>query len=312
VPLALALALALALTATACQCRKEPPAPERREVGLAIPAPPIRVLHEEVLHRGESPDSLRYRAAAGAVHEHRRRVATTLEELTDATRKPPRRLPAVTTRFTLRRAPDGGLAVEVHEPAIDAGADAAAIESTELQLARFRTLLAGKKSVIALDDRGHIGRVGALTPAGGGALARRDLAAALLDAVVVLPEGPIGVGGRWRVTRAVPRGASAVKQIATYELRERRGPTLTVDVELLTVGERQPISLPDLPPGARAEMLALRVHVSGTLTVDLAAPLAVGGELRRTDKIHVRTELAGRRLHDYYSQSESTLELETR
>lgn len=309
---AAALAVLAALALGGCQCGAgdgERVLPRRREA-LAVPPPPIRILSETQSASGESPATLRYHVPEGSKFHLEKVVTATVSELIDTEKQPKKTLPAVTTAFELRAA-RGALAVEVMAPEIAAGAPDARAHAAA-QLARYRTLLAGVKGRIAADDRGRLGRVGALFPGDGGELARRELAAALVDALVVLPPGPAGVGARWRVTRAVPRGASAVKQIADYRLVARDGDRLTVAVELLTVGERQPIALPNLPAGAHAEMLALRVFVEGQVVVDLASPTPLSAELTRRDKIQVRAVAAGRTLHDYYSESEARITLATR
>ena len=293
-------AAAVALSA-GCQRDRENKRHRRRAAEVHKPPPPIRVLHETVIKRGAEPHRLlRYQAAAGVEHIHRRAVTAEVSEIKNGEKQPLEKLPEVTTRFVLSWRSPGLLAVDVGEPSGDSAGDA------RVQTARFRALLAGKEATLELSERGLIGDVGGL----GTREARRELAAALVDSIIPLPEVPVGVGARWRVIRAVPRANTAVKHRATFTIESIEGDRLVIAVEQLTIGERQPIDLP-AASGAVSELLALRVSQAGELVIDLSAPTAVSGNLERADTIHLRTTRQQKTLRDYFAQSESRVELAT-
>lgn len=316
-PVALLAAAAVAsASGSSCQRKKKRGAEtEPRSAGVAVQGPPIKLLAEAVIERGAEPLALlRYRPLPTARYRFEKIASVTVRETIDAVHQPELALPAVTTELELSWvSPEtGGLTTTATEPSIASGAERAAADFAESQLRRYRRLLSGRRGRIGVTARGMLGRVGAFDPPDSTGFASRLLAAALGDWVVVLPETPIGIGARWRVTRSVPRGASYVKTVASYALTGRSGGALEIDIELLTIGERQPITLPNLPAGGRAEMLALRVTATGKLTVDLASPTPIAGRLERSDVVHVRTSVGDRTLHDYYSESTGIIEVETR
>lgn len=307
------LAVAAALAAAAgCQRdedkRERGSERRRRSVEVHKPPPPVRVLDEIVVSRGDGPHRLlRYRRSGR--HRHSRAATAEVSEIENRKKRPALELPRVTTRFALAWRGAGVLEIDIAAPEIAGGADREASDYAEVQTARFRSLLAGKAASVVLSDRGVLGDVGGLA---GSNEARRELAAALVDSIVVLPEVPVGPGARWRVIRAVPRARTSVKQRATYTLKSIDGDRLVIAVELLTIGERQPVALTGPSPGTTSELLALRVWQTGELTVDLGAPTAVAGSLERSDTIHLRTTRRQKTLHDYFAQSRSRIELATR
>jgi hypothetical protein len=304
-------AIAIVAVATAgCQRKdRDPerrPDAERRVARVEKPPPPVRILNETVLTRGQEPRRLlRYRPAGE--HELIRTVTATLTEIEDGEKRAPRAMPAITHRFALIGTGSRVLDVGVAKPEIAGGKPPPVTELARAQTRRFEVLLAGRKARLAADDRGVMGDVAGLS---GSEEARRELAAALVDAFVVLPDVPVGVGARWRIERAVPRVRTHVKQRATYEIASIKDGVIELEVELLTVGERQPITLPG-PPGSVSELLALRVFQTGTLTVDLASPTAVAGALDRRDTVHMRSTMQQKTVRDYFAESKSEVKLRT-
>lgn len=297
-----------AILAPGCQ-RNDDTKKRRRETRVAKvkkPVPPIRLLSEAVVTRGKEPHRLlRYRRSDSRFR-FSRGVTATLSEIENTKKKKPLELPEVTQRFTVSWGAPGLLEVAAAEPEVATGKSPAETKVAREQIRRFRSLVAGRSAQLKVDDRGLISDAGSLKPE----LARRELVASLVDAIVPLPEVPVGVGAKWRIERAIPRARTFVKQTATYTLEGFEGDRLIVAVDLLTVGERQPINLSG-PLESTSELLALRVFQKGKLTVDLGSATAMSGTLERSDTIHVRTTLRQKTLRDYFAQGQSEVSLET-
>ena len=106
--------------------------------------------------------------------------------------------------------------------------------------------------------------------------------------MVPWPREPIGVGARWRVITLLRIGGAYVKQTATYELTALDGARATIAVALTRLAERQLLALPGLPAGAEAELIGLVREQTGTVTVDLAAPLPLAGRFETTLSSHAQ------------------------
>ncbi len=275
------------------------------------PETPIKVLREEVISEGSEPRALlRYRNTAKPATVLRQRAVATITDTVDGKRQPSIALPAVTTGFEVawKQGDTLGLTIRGAAPEVIVGGEPAAAELAELNLARFRKLLAGKRAEIRFDPRGQLGAavvVGTADKETG-----REFLAALVDLVVPLPEVPVGVGAEWMFTRAVPRGRHVVKQLGRYKLVAKNGDTLTIDVALDTIGERQPIDVEaDLPIGAKAELLALRGRRTGTVTVVLTQAVPIKANYSRGDSIHTRVSQGDQILADLFSEGTTTIEL---
>lgn len=303
--LAIAAIAAVAVAAAAgCQRDKKKKPHARRITEVAKPPPPVRVLSETVVTRGAEPHRLLRYTRSSAARRFTRAITATVTEIEDTRKKQPRSLPRVTQRFELRWKGADLLEVAVRKPEIGRG-EVDDRRYAGQQLRRFEALLVGKAATAVVDDRGRIGDIAGLdTPS------HRELAAALVDSIVPLPDVPVGVGARWRLERTVPRVNSVIKQRATYQLESVEGDRLVIAVELLNTGERQPVTL-DGPARSSSELLALRVFQTGKLTVALDSPTAAAGALDRTDVIHLRTTMGERTLQDYYAESTAKVELET-
>ena len=103
-------------------------------------------------------------------------------------------------------------------------------------------------------------------------------AGAISDATVVFPSEPIGVGARWAVTRDL-RDAVAPRRVSTYELTGLDADVAPVRMETSAPDVSDTLTAPaqDGGPGITLDVDTYEVTGSGELTVDLRAPLPVGG-----------------------------------
>jgi len=107
---------------------------------------------------------------------------------------------------------------------------------------------------------------------------------------VPLPNGPVGVGARWRAASDVELNGVRFTQRTDYAFERRKGERIVLAVEVRQRAPRQQFT----PPGASEEILLLssRATGSGTNVLDLAtAPLPVGG--RTTVEVRQRLRAQG-------------------
>lgn len=110
-----------------------------------------------------------------------------------------------------------------------------------------------------------------------------QMAGALSESGVILPDEPIGEGARWRVTR--PNNDAVAPEMAlTYTLTRVDGNELTVAVDGNAAQQSDVLQLPAEEGAAEQEPVSLNVAkysstVSGELTFSLQGAAPTGGEL---------------------------------
>lgn len=176
---------------------------------------------------------------------------------------------------------------------------------------RWRQLLANRNATFTLDDqvfprditfaedplREHSGPE------------REELTQRLLGQLVPLPLEPVGKGARWTAVTVLRQGFAVVKQTASYHLVAAEGDRLTLAVDLRRVAEEQLVDLPDVPPGAQVELVALFRATTGTLTVELGAALPVSGELTVEARSHQRLTATGGQVSELITEDLGALAL---
>ena len=119
---------------------------------------------------------------------------------------------------------------------------------------------------------------------------------AISDATVVWPSEPIGVGGRWTVTRQV-EDAVAPERVVTYELLSLDGEVATVSLEIGAPDPAETLAAqsPDGGRGVTLDVERYEVTGSGELTVDLRAALPVDGTTESSTRAAYVDPASGRR-----------------
>lgn len=334
--------VALVLLAAACTSkpRREPPvvvdagrpapspgprltslSPPPRQPASAVPPalaePPIALPLREsftVDDAGEAPRrKLRYALGASA---RRYTVAAklTARSFTGTAAQPTAvDIPPFRERFTVQvERPPGGAGQPARwswrgEPiAIDGDATAAAP-----YVLRWRQLLANRNATFSLDDRALPREItfaeDPLREHSGPE--REELTQRLLGQLVPLPLEPVGTGARWTAVTVLRQGFAVVKQTARYHLVAAEGDRLTLAVDLRRVAEEQLVDLPDVPPGAQVELVALFRATTGTVTVELGAALPVRGELTIEARAHQRLTAAGGQVSELITEDLGALDL---
>lgn len=196
-----------------------------------------------------------------------------------------------------------GFAIEIGAPgqplqlrALEGALGGAPTPLAQSYLQRWRDRLVGQPARVQLDTRGQLQGI-ELEPdaplARTRGAARDELVQRLLAFVVPLPAEPVGVGARWQVTTLLRQGPAAVKQTATYTLRERTKERWKIHVDLVRVGKPQRLVDPAFPPGTVANLLLLSRSLQGDVEVDPRRPLIAGGSLALAARLESRLEVPG-------------------
>ena len=304
---------------------------------LDLPAPRVRSF--ELLDPGERPrQPLRYDHGAGHgagqragedPGEHALTVTVRVDsrELVGDDWTPWGTLPELRYGLALGREAEQdvlvvrGLALTAGEPAAAAPEIAAYVKRVTDELSqRFRDQVQGRRATAIIDARG---RIEALEPMADaqprpGAHTRHEMLQILAESLVPLPEEPVGVGARWRVTMLMRRGAGMVNQVGTYELvaveQGGRGgqdePTWRIRATIHQDGEHQAVTAPELPSNVSAELLALLWRAHGELVVSPRSLTPRSGQLDIDYRVHSRLGSGGIQM-DLLLESKGTIELAT-
>lgn len=116
-----------------------------------------------------------------------------------------------------------------------------------------------------------------------------DLRKSLRQMPMIFPEQPVGVGARWRIEMPLDIMGMAVRQTAVYRLLELEGNTGRLGIAMTQEGSGV-LEVPDLPPGARAEVESLESEGEGEMTFDLTT-LTPTGELNMALSMAFSTEI---------------------
>lgn len=302
-----ATALALAALALGCGGKKRAPRPIADDAAVAGPTvrdltPPSRApfpepvvampkeLRATLLAPGAAPRAVRRYRPIAETRELRVTMAITASGFRNGAWSDPTALPAITEGFGIITEAGGAtVALRGLVGEVAAGGTDATRADAESYLGRWRKLLERRRLAVAVDDRGRLGAITAHDdPAGASDATKDELVQRWLGLAVPLPAEPIGVGARWRVVTLLRTGGAVLKQTATYTLTAADASGLTVEVELVRVGEQQLIEVPGLPADVTAELIALRREVKGTLVVGPGSPLARTGHLTSSSSAHAR------------------------
>jgi hypothetical protein len=88
-----------------------------------------------------------------------------------------------------------------------------------------------------------------------------------------LPEEPVGIGAKWKVTMPLNTDALKLVQTADYELTELKGNNGKLAIKVSQFAKKQSMKLPNLPPGTSAMLNSLKTKASGSATFDLTLPV---------------------------------------
>jgi hypothetical protein len=110
------------------------------------------------------------------------------------------------------------------------------------------------------------------------------------------PEEPVGKGAKWQVTWALPVNGARMDVRIGYTLQKLEAGSLDADVETtLSAPPEQTMTLPTLPPDARAVLVSLTGKGVGKASPSLTHLIGTG-ESRITTSSSVRITLNGQKL----------------
>lgn len=145
--------------------------------------------------------------------------------------------------------------------------------------------LEGMKSESEIKSSGErIATSSGANPVGGGNVS--DVTASF---AVIFPSEPIGVGAKWEIASFVDQQGIQLSMKYLYELISLEGNKLSVKVAIDGSAPPREISLPNIPPTAKAELLGARLAGEGTADYDLTRllPIKAAQVLSNDTKIKV-------------------------
>lgn len=80
-----------------------------------------------------------------------------------------------------------------------------------------------------------------------------------------LPEEPIGVGGKWSVTQVIEANGMRMKQTSVHTLKEIKGKTFDLAIELTQSADAQDVKAPGLPQGTTMKLQSLESTGGGSM-----------------------------------------------
>ncbi len=230
---------------------------------------------------------LRHEAAPGAEQTATLVVGMRMGMVLDGADLPVQDIPALRSTLSLRvlgPIEDGALPLAFTIATVEIagrGSDAARLRELEEDLALQNP--AGIAGTVTRSCRGHARAVDLEIPRGARSSLRHyfgNLRQALGALATPLPEEAVGVGARWRAVTTLEMAGLKLTHSAEYCLQALAGDEATVAIDAILLAEPQTFPLPDLPPGARCELLALEGTACGELVLDLTRTFPVAGELR--------------------------------
>ncbi len=258
--------------------------------GAPVPAEPAsgalpKQLAFELVDAGSGELApLRYALAAGEV-EHTVETRLTTRRLEASTWTRPVKQPVRRDGFAITPGDKPGRVAMRALPGEIVGAKT---PESEVAAAAWK-LLANRRLVVALDDRGQLGAIDFADDPNHtqGPAATDEAVQRLLGALVPLPAEPVGVGATWRVTTALRGQLATVKQTATYTLAARSDAAWKIHVAIRRDATPQEIVDPSLPPGTREELVAMVRTVEGDVAVVPVRALGTG-ILKLDSRTHLR------------------------
>lgn len=106
---------------------------------------------------------------------------------------------------------------------------------------------------------------------------------------VRLPEEPVGLGARWQVRRELDVFGFRVTQVDTYQLVDRAGDELSLNLWVKQTGLPQTLSFPD--EGIEISVESMKTEASGQITLNLEA-LDSDAEVHGTSDDEIRFKTA--------------------
>ncbi|GAA4480423.1 hypothetical protein GCM10023094_26920 [Rhodococcus olei] len=264
-------ALAVVTLAAACGSDDGTSAPSSADVTAGETTVPVSAVTTTVVDAGAEPRSpIRFALDAAAPQNV---LMTTRSEIYQQIGDQPQQdlsTPALTMPLTATVA---GAA----DPAYSVGLILGPVTSPDRRLTDALTASQGSKAGLSMQPTGAVTALRITPPPSSPDIARSAIEQAFYQAVyraVVFPDTPIGAGAVWTMRQQVMSGMS-LSQVTTATLRERDGDRLTVDV---SVTQTPDAPVWTLPGGAGTLDIDTFVMTgTGTLVVDLGAPLPVDG-----------------------------------
>lgn len=146
-----------------------------------------------------------------------------------------------------------------------------------------------------VDERGRVHDLKMSWPEGMPAQAQQMVAGmsqSLESMTAPLPEEPIGIGAKWEVIgRAAANGADLL-QVSTFELKERKGDVITLDIGVRQIAANDKVSPPGMPKIATAKLLSFDAKGRGSSVIDTKDIAPMSGSMAMTTGMSLEISLS--------------------
>lgn len=129
----------------------------------------------------------------------------------------------------------------------------------------------------------------------------------LMQASSAMPEEAVGVGGKWDVIQTLTVNNMTVTQTLTQEIVGFEGPNVKLKTAIAQSAEPQDVQLPGLPPGSKAQLLALESAGNGETLVSTSSIMPNHAKMKGTTKTKIEVNAGGQ---SQTMDMEMTMEIE--
>ncbi|MFD4293975.1 hypothetical protein ACFWPA_11900 [Rhodococcus sp. NPDC058505] len=264
---------ALAAVAVAAACSSNDGAAPAATVTTKETTVPISAISTAVVDAGAEPrQRVQLRPAPGA---EQRAVMTTRSDIYQQIADQPQQdlsTPAVTMPLT-------AVVTGPADPALTVDLTLGELSSPDVVLQDALASSAGSEAGLTVQPSGAVTALRITPDADSRDIARSAIEQAFYQAVyrgVTFPDAEIGVGAVWTMRQQVMSGM-VLNQVTTATLRARDGDRLTVDLSVTQTPESPVWDLPG--DTGTLSIDTFTMAGTGTLVIDLAAPLPVDGSV---------------------------------
>lgn len=114
----------------------------------------------------------------------------------------------------------------------------------------------------------------------------------LSNAVLPLPEGPVGKGGEWTASQNTRTAGMEISQTTRFKIRDIKGDKIMVDVTFEQLGTPSKLEAAGMPAGASVELVSLKGEGKGKAEVNMKT-LDMSSDVSLTMDVHTRTQAPG-------------------
>ena len=270
-------------------------APDAGKKEKQPPPPPPKV---ELIDPGKDPKTtLRYKVLQGAKQQLVMTMKMDLSQATNGIRLPAQSLPGqkITADMTVTSVEKDKIAYDLIIRAVEL------VETEEVDpqvigiMESMVEQLIGAKASTVITTRGIVEKTEWVDEGASSQALQQQLAlsSTLQSTWNVLPEEPVGSGGKWKVTADIEANSIRMQQASTVELDSNTGGVRKLKVKIEQNAEPQDFRPPGAPPAAKARVKSMVGTGSGEILFDPTKLLPQKVTLETSTDMKLSTEFGG-------------------